>query len=320
MSEDELTKDEDQNIDNLIDRLYEEMGPRTPGSLVGGNQPKKSLGVPGKILIVDDALVTRLMLKKCLESLRCQILEAPSGEEAEQIFAKNSETIELIILDIGLTDQDGITTLAHIRRMDPWVPVIMLTASTSKRNLMTCAKLGITGFFGKPIEPDRFREKIEQILVSRREAAEQATAGDGPKSQARVLMIENSDQVRTWIAWILESYGCQTLSHKDCYSALEGLKRFEPEIILMNCYELDPAIPILLRGIEAGARSNFSLLGYSMSQSQESGIDTSQVEFRGFDQVLPSPFTPENLISAIRRLMGQEQPVHKLSMAQEEKA
>jgi len=318
MSEDELTNDDDQNIDSLIDRLYEGMGPRTSTGAPGAKAPKRVLETPGKILIVDDALVTRLMLKKCLEPLRYQVLEAPSGEEAEEIFAKNSEDIELIILDIGLTDQDGITTLAHIRRMDPWVPVIMLTASTSKRNLITCAKLGITGFFGKPIEPDRFREKVEQILMSRREASQNATPGSGPETQARVLVIEPCDQVRILISWVLESSGCQVLHHKDSYGALEDLKRFEPEVILMNCNGLDPAIPILLRGADSASTSSINFLGYSFSE--QSILDSSQVEFRGFDQVLPIPFTPDHLIAGIQNLTAQKKAQIEPSMVQEEKA
>ena len=116
------------------------------------------------ILIVDDANFIRTMLKRGLEKVGFQIFEAPTGVEAEDLMKGRKGQIDLIICDISMPGQDGITTLRNFKTIDEEIPVIMLTAFSDKTNVIQCANIGIAGFLAKPFDIKKVRAKICEVL------------------------------------------------------------------------------------------------------------------------------------------------------------
>ncbi|PCJ16048.1 MAG: two-component system response regulator [Candidatus Cloacimonadota bacterium] len=116
------------------------------------------------ILIVDDAKFNRTLLNRGLSKAGHKIVEAVNGFEAEKILEIQHKSIDLVICDISMPEQDGIVTLEHIRKRFGDIPVVMLTAFSDKENVLKCAKLGISGFLVKPFDIKRVRSKIMEIL------------------------------------------------------------------------------------------------------------------------------------------------------------
>ena len=79
------------------------------------------------ILIVDDELRMRKLIKDFLLKENYNTLEAKDGEEALNVFNENKDKINLILLDVMMPKKDGWTVLREIRN-ESNVPVIMLTA------------------------------------------------------------------------------------------------------------------------------------------------------------------------------------------------
>ena len=77
------------------------------------------------ILIVDDELRMRKLIKDFLIKEGCKTLEASDGEEAIEIFKENINKIDLILLDVMMPKIDGGTVLREIRK-DSKVPVILI--------------------------------------------------------------------------------------------------------------------------------------------------------------------------------------------------
>ena len=78
------------------------------------------------VLIVDDELRMRKLIKDFLSAKGYSILEAEDGEKALEVFENNKNKISLILLDVMMPKLDGCSVLRQIRQ-DTKVPNIMLT-------------------------------------------------------------------------------------------------------------------------------------------------------------------------------------------------
>jgi two-component system chemotaxis response regulator CheY len=114
------------------------------------------------ILIVDDALFQRHLVKEILQDQGFELREAASGEEALEKL-KISET-DLVLLDITLPGKNGLETLEEIRRTHPFVKVIMVTAQAQKGIMLQAVKLGAEDYLIKPIKPDRLIQTVRKVL------------------------------------------------------------------------------------------------------------------------------------------------------------
>ncbi len=117
-----------------------------------------------KVLIADDELVSRELLKAIIENYGIEVLEATNGEEAIEILEKN-ENIKLIILDSVMPKMNAYETIKVIRNSKQYntIPVIIYSSfSLNKLNSIDkIFKLGFDSYLPKPFEI----EKLESILL-----------------------------------------------------------------------------------------------------------------------------------------------------------
>jgi two-component system, OmpR family, phosphate regulon response regulator OmpR len=121
-------------------------------------------GYRGLILTIDDVKYVRMMVRKSLEPIGFRIVEAEDGWEAEKVMEECRGAIQLILCDIVMPGQDGITTLSNIRAKGFKTPVIMLSANSHRKNLWACYRLGISGFVTKPFDRGSLRAKVLKVL------------------------------------------------------------------------------------------------------------------------------------------------------------
>ncbi len=120
-----------------------------------------------KILIVDDELNMRMLLKETLEELEdkgVELLLAENGEEAIE-FVK-TEKPELVILDVMMPGMDGFEVCNTIKNELGMkdVYVLMLTADGQEFNKRKSIDVGADIFMTKPFDPDEIAEKVAKIL------------------------------------------------------------------------------------------------------------------------------------------------------------
>jgi two-component system response regulator HydG len=113
-----------------------------------------------KILIVDDELNHRLMLKLHLEQEGYKIYEANDGVDALSIV--HEIDIDVILLDIKMKVMDGITTLHHLKEINPNIRVIMVTAFSDVKNVVESMKLGAFDYIVKPVDIDYLKEILKE--------------------------------------------------------------------------------------------------------------------------------------------------------------
>lgn len=115
------------------------------------------------ILIVEDHELTRFGLKTAFEGVDYvgTIYEADSAENAIQIF--NNNHIDIIIMDLGLPNMNGIEATAKIRSSNKDVKVIILTSHNDEKEVLSSLKAGANAYCSKEINPQRLIQVVHSV-------------------------------------------------------------------------------------------------------------------------------------------------------------
>lgn len=130
----------------------------------------------GRILLTDDNLVNRQVIKMLLSPLGVTITEAINGREALEKLA--TEPFDLVLLDVHMPIMDGRQAIAAIRASaQSWsaIPVIALTADAMRGDREKYLALGMNDYISKPVDQRELHAKVFAFLAS----GERATATGG---------------------------------------------------------------------------------------------------------------------------------------------
>lgn len=117
-----------------------------------------------RIVVVDDHPLFREALVSAVRKARseAQVVECASLAEANQALAEG--TVDLLLLDLKLSDVEGMTGLNLIRANNPAVPIAVVSASEEPQTIRTTLAFGAAGFIPKSASLDTMVEAIEAIL------------------------------------------------------------------------------------------------------------------------------------------------------------
>jgi len=115
----------------------------------------------GTILVVDDSVVIRKMVEIALENENYNIVSVATGKEALNFL--DESTPDLIILDIMLTDMNGLDVLKAIKASKQ-IPVVMLSAKDTPRETTKAKQLGADDFIPKPFKDEELVGKIKELI------------------------------------------------------------------------------------------------------------------------------------------------------------
>ena len=113
-----------------------------------------------RILYVEDNFENKLFVRRVIESMGHEMLEAETGLDSLTIAAQ--EMPDLILMDINIPGMDGLETLKQIRAFSP-VPVIILSARGANTDKIAGLELGADDYLAKPFSPDELVARIEAI-------------------------------------------------------------------------------------------------------------------------------------------------------------
>ncbi len=146
-----------------------------------------------KVLIVDDSLTMRGLIAGNLAQmdLGVEVLEAGSGGDALKCLRDHAD-IALVLLDWHMSGMSGLECLQQMQAAPQTreVPVVMVTSEREKTLMIRALKAGARGYLVKPFTPERFQEKIEGFLATRRD---QDLAARGSRLMGRIEQTAVSD-------------------------------------------------------------------------------------------------------------------------------
>jgi two-component system response regulator HydG len=130
------------------------------------------LAVGKTILIVDDEQIIRSVLKRKLEqSTSYNVLTAEDGVPALEIFEQ--QPVDLVISDLIMSRMNGIELLRNLKRLDPKIPVIIITGYGTLDDAIEAIKLGAEDFIKKPFDMNDVVVTIEKTFSKLAEEADQ---------------------------------------------------------------------------------------------------------------------------------------------------
>ena len=118
-----------------------------------------------KILIVEDAANTRSFIKANLETSDYQVICAETCTLGIMMYASHHP--DLIILDLGLPDRDGLDLIQEVRESDT-VPIIVLSARSNERDKVTALDLGANDYITKPFQVRELIARVNRILLNKK--------------------------------------------------------------------------------------------------------------------------------------------------------
>jgi len=117
-----------------------------------------------RVLVVDDHPPTVQLIKSALEGIGLEVRTAENG--AECLLAVHEEKPDLVVLDVMMPVLDGFQTLKVLQQSQDTkdIPVIMLTARSSDRDVAHGWRSGVTSYLTKPFSVDQLVAMVRRIL------------------------------------------------------------------------------------------------------------------------------------------------------------
>ncbi len=120
----------------------------------------------GTILVTDDEVIIRRTLQLMLKRMGYTVILASNGVEALEIFKKEQDHIDLIMLDMIMPVMTGLEALEKIREIDDSVPVIIASGYAQSEDMEKAQKLNVSGTLSKPYGAKLLGDSISSILES----------------------------------------------------------------------------------------------------------------------------------------------------------
>lgn len=118
-----------------------------------------------KIMIVDDDARIRDLLRRYLTQEGFEVLQAEDGKALTRMLLR--EPVDLIVLDLMLPGEDGLSICRRLRAANDRTPIIMLTAKGEDVDRIVGLEVGADDYLGKPFNPRELLARIHAVLRRR---------------------------------------------------------------------------------------------------------------------------------------------------------
>lgn len=118
-----------------------------------------------KILVVDDDVRIRDLLRRYLTQEGFDVLQAEDGKSLSRVLMR--EPVDLIVLDLMLPGEDGLSICRRLRAANDRTPIIMLTAKGEDVDRIVGLEVGADDYLGKPFNPRELLARIHAVLRRR---------------------------------------------------------------------------------------------------------------------------------------------------------
>ena len=147
-----------------------------------------------QLLIVEDDIAFCKMLETFLKKKGYEIHTAFSGAEAVRLIQE--KPLNLIITDVRLPDQDGLSLLQEAKSKLPATPVILMTGYAEVNMAVSAMKEGAFDYISKPVRPDELLKLINNALNTPPYSSQQHASGD-ISSEDKKRMYSNNKETST---------------------------------------------------------------------------------------------------------------------------
>ena len=183
------------------------------------------------VFFVDDDAAVRSAVAEDLEDLGCKVSCFVSASDClEQLPEKNCS---LLITDVKMPGMDGLTLLSKVKRVAPWVSVLVVTGFGDIPMCARALKLGAVDFIEKPLDRENFLHKVKAIL-RQNDFADSAAGQFLTKTEKKVLKL------------ILDGDGNKQIANK-LQRALRSVERHRSSV--MHKFGVDNVVDLVKKAV-----------------------------------------------------------------------
>lgn len=143
------------------------------------------------LLIVDDEIMIREVIKEYGHSYGYKVLEASDGLEAIDIIKENE--VDCVILDIMMPQLDGFSTCKKIKEQFD-IPIIMLSARAAEDDKLYGFELGIDDYVSKPFSPKELMARIKVVIERSTNKVKDVIVEDGIYIDKKAHVVKIDDE------------------------------------------------------------------------------------------------------------------------------
>ena len=119
-----------------------------------------------RVLIIDDDNISAMLAKSVLECNGCAVQIETHPLKALEKYARNKDSIDLVIVDYFLPSLDGGETIQHLRKLNPDVKVLLFSGAEEMRLRQIVRQHSIVGYLHKPLRKEEALPLIHQVLFA----------------------------------------------------------------------------------------------------------------------------------------------------------
>ncbi len=200
-----------------------------------------------RVLIVDDNDTNRLLLASLLSAWQCRHKEACDAEEALEALhaaAAAGEPYDIAILDLLMPNTDG-ATLGRKIKASPDIRdtrLVMMTSFGERGEARRFEDIGFAGYLTKPVRNAQLRECLE-LIMGRTSAPPAGDVGiitrhkaeEARRKSARILLVEDNATNQVVASSMIKKLGHRVEIAGNGVEALEMLRQFSYDLVLMDC-------------------------------------------------------------------------------------
>lgn len=115
------------------------------------------------VLIAEDENSIRDFIVINLKRSGYEVLEAENGKQAVDLFEKDKDSIDVVVLDIMMPEMDGVAVCKYIREKNAGVGIILLTAKTQEIDKISGLMSGADDYVTKPFSPSELMARVDAV-------------------------------------------------------------------------------------------------------------------------------------------------------------
>ncbi|MBI5062609.1 MAG: response regulator [Desulfatitalea sp.] len=143
--------------------------PASEKTVIESNEPKVTLRTGDEtVLFVDDEEGIVEIARLILEKLGYTVVEAHGGRQAVEIYRRQQEKIDIVILDMIMPGMSGSETFAELKAIDPQVKILLSSGYSITGQAQSIMEQGCNGFIQKPFNMQDLSIKVRQVLEGRK--------------------------------------------------------------------------------------------------------------------------------------------------------
>ncbi len=261
-----------------------------------------------KILVAEDDLVTREILKRILTHMSDEIIEANNGVEALELI--ESEDPDFLFTDLQMPMIDGLAVVEAVRasKSHSMMPIVCMSSVKDKDEITKLVSLGIADYILKPLRPGEVHDRFKKVIAQNAGWRQR----QGAEGHQTLLVVDADPNFRQFAVPILES----EFTVMQAISGAHALRVFQDSEIKPTTVMVAEGLPLVSEVQVANLLSRLAIEAKTGIPSFWLVTDNSRVApdvARHFTGIIRRSFVPDTFVAELRRtLLRGSSPVEKL--------